>query len=339
MLLTYEQGKHPCVYKLHSSIVHKDINCRYFSLYNYNLIKRVIKARKMKKQFKKRYLQIIDNYQPDIVAAPTNTGKFLSEILSAKVKSHVVIVSHSAFEYDMMKGSPIKKLESIMILHRLKRCDLLIALTDGDASFWKKHVDNVRVVANPVSFYQDKLEVTCSKRHRIICPARLHPQKRLDRLIDAFSLIEKKHPTWYIDIFGEGPLKGQLIDKIRNLGLVNRVNILPPTNNILMEYKKSQLFVLSSDFEGLPLTLLEAMASGVPCVSVSCPFGPSEVIVDGVTGLLAEMNVEDLAKKMDWMMTNEKKRIEMGKKAHQYSARFKEDIVMKQWEFAYKSVS
>ena len=338
MILTYEQSGNPITFKILPNIYVKDLDCRFYTLYRLNLFKRIVKRARMRWQFKDRYHQVIDGFRPDAIVAPTNTGNFMKAIVSARKKTKVIIESHSAYRYDMMKGSLKKKTDALLLLRTLKKSDLLIALTKGDASFWKKHVKNVKVVPNPSSFYIEDINQIEKKAGRIICPARLHPQKRLDRLICAFSLIEKIHPSWYIDIYGDGYLKGQLNYLIKRLDLTGRVNILTPTKNIAEEYCKSEFFVLSSDYEGLPLTLLEAMSCGVPPVSVVCPYGPDEIIENEVTGLLAKMEVYDLARKMDWMITNKKERKQMGIKAHEYAKRFKEDAIMLEWEKAYLSV-
>jgi glycosyltransferase involved in cell wall biosynthesis len=78
------------------------------------------------------------------------------------------------------------------------------------------------------------------------------------------------------------------------------------------------------------------MACGVPCVSLDCPIGPREIIQDGETGLLAQDgDVQDLANKMEWMITHAAERLEMGRKAREAAASRKLDVVMGQWETLY----
>ena len=338
MIMTYEQGGNPLVFKILPSVKIKDIDCRFYTLYRSNLFKRIIKKAEMRRQFKVRFHQLVDEFRPDAIVAPTNTGNFMKAIVSAREKTNIIIESHSAYQYDMMGGTIKKKINALLLLPVISRCDLLIALTKGDASFWKKYVKNVKVIPNPSSFYLDDIKHDEKILGRIICPARLHPQKRLDRLIYAFSLIAKAHPLWYIDIYGDGYLKGQLLYLIKKLELTNRIHILPPTKNIIVEYRRSQMFVLSSDCEGFGLVIIEAMACGIPVVATDCPYGPSEIIDNGKTGLLAKMNVRDLAEKMDWMMANNEERKKIGERAHQYAERFKEENVMLEWEKAYLSV-
>jgi glycosyltransferase involved in cell wall biosynthesis len=96
--------------------------------------------------------------------------------------------------------------------------------------------------------------------------------------------------------------------------------------------------VLSSDYEGFGLVIIEAMACGIPVVATNCPHGPSEIIEDGETGLLARLDVKDLAKWMEWMITHQEERRIMGAKAHEAVAFYRKDIIMKEWESAYKRV-
>ena len=107
---------------------------------------------------------------------------------------------------------------------------------------------------------------------------------------------------------------------------------------MIEEYQQSQFFVLCSDYEGFGLVLIEAMACGIPVVSTDCPFGPSDIIEDGLTGLLARMDVQDLAAKMEWMITHEAERNMMGVRGRYAAAKYEKEEVMKEWERAYMSV-
>ena len=258
--------------------------------------------------------------------------------MSVSKKTRIIVESHTAFTHDMIGGSLFDRIRKRNLLSNIRQSDLLIALTQGDAACWKDFVKNVMVVRNPVTFYPKLLDDTVKAECRIISVGRLHPQKRIDRLIESFSLIAGKHPSWFVDIYGEGDERDILMKKIIGLGLSRQVFLKGVTANVYKEYKRSQLFVLSSDYEGFGLVIVEAMACGLPVVSTDCPFGPSDIIEDGETGLLAEMDVQDLADKMEWMITHETERMEMGRKAHQAAARYKKEIVMKEWEQAYLSV-
>lgn len=216
---------------------------------------------------------------------------------------------------------------------------MLISLTQFDAKSWSdRGVKNVTIIPNPITQYSDQLPVVQRKPGRIIAVGRMYKQKRFDRLIDAFSIIAEKHPSWTLDIYGEGPLREDLQMHIESLGLQERIHLNEPTHDIYAEYLRSEFFVLSSDFEGFGLVIVEAMACGIPVVSTDCPYGPSEIVEDGKTGLLAKMEVQDLADKMEWMIIHTKEREKMGQMARQAAARYKKEKVMKEWEQAYLPV-
>ena len=164
---------------------------------------------------------------------------------------------------------------------------------------------------------------------------RLAPQKRFDRLIDAFALLAGKYPAWHVDIFGKGEDEKKLRQQIDRHGLVERIHILPPVDHIYAAYGQSDFLVLSSDFEGFGLVIVEAMACGTPVVATNCPYGPADIIRDGETGVLSKLEVKDLADKMEWMMTHDVERLQMGQKARQAVARYRQEVIIPQWEQAY----
>lgn len=335
---TYEQAGNPLIFPLNPAIKYVDLDCRYFSLYHYPLPIRMLKAIPMKRTFLQRLQALVDTETIDVMVTPTNAAMFMGEMM--KVKRVLKIVeSHGAFTKTMVADDFFANVGKKMQVNAIKRCNLLISLTNGDAQCWQRHVNNVEVHPNPVSFFPEDIEQFEKQKGRIIAVGGLNKHKRFDRLIDAFSLLAEKNPAWRVDIFGEGEEKDSLKMRIYQLGLENRVCLNAPTQQIAQEYLLSQLFVLSSDTEGLPLVLLEAMACGLPVVSTNCPFGPSDIIEDGVTGLLAKMDVQDLADKMEWMITREAERREMGIKAHHAAARYKKEVVMKEWERAYLSIA
>ena len=174
---------------------------------------------------------------------------------------------------------------------------------------------------------------------RIIFVGRFNHEKRIDRLITAFSMFADRYPDWHVDIFGDGNEKENLLRQIDECGLVNRVVIHEPTKAIYDEYKRSEMLVLCSEHEASPLVLVEAMACGVPCVSLDCPTGPRAIIKDGETGLLAkDGDVNDLASKIEWLIIHESERKEMGRRARAFAASRKQDVVMGQWEKLYTGI-
>lgn len=334
-LVTYEQGQHPFAFELSPKVSCVDLDCRYFTLYKHSFPKRMIKQWAMKRRFKRILTQLASERQPEVLVTTTYEGIFMKEIMSLRRQVRIIVESHTAFTHDFTGSALLRRIRNHFFLSTLKKCDLLIALTVGDAACWKQHIAHVVSVPNAVSFYSEEISLQSLVPGRIIAVGRYHPQKRFDRLIDAFALISDKYPQWHICIFGEGPDKDTLQQQIDSLGLHERIHLMPSTKDIMTEYLKSTIFVLSSDYEGFGLVLAEAMACGVAPVSTDCPFGPSEILEDGVSGLLCKMEVQDLSDKIEWMISHDAERKEIAKRAHQRAARYKKDVVLKDWESAY----
>ena len=284
---------------------------------------------------------VLIHFCPDvIVVAIPNTENYICDVLSVAKNIPIVIESHLAQGYQVIKRGSIEKWLYYFYnpVRAIRKARLLITLTEGDAACWLRcKVYNIKVIPDPVTLYSEYSSVEKIKG-RIICVGRLAPQKRFDRLVDAFNMIAAKYPDWYVDIFGDGEDKEKLQNQINALGLSERIHVMSTTNDIYYEYRRSQFFVMCSDFEGFGMVIVEAMACGIPVVATDCPFGPSEIIDDGKTGLLTKMEVKDLANKMEWMITHEEERKIVGARAYEAAARYRKELIIPRWEEAYKSV-
>lgn len=134
----------------------------------------------------------------------------------------------------------------------------------------------------------------------VLSVGRLTPQKDFEALIKAFHVVVNK---WYsacsLVIVGEGPERRGLESLIENLGLRDKVHLLGWIDNPYPLYKASDVFVLSSRFEGLPNVILEALAFGLPVVSTDCESGPREILVDKYLGELVPVgDLDSLAQAM-----------------------------------------
>lgn len=194
--------------------------------------------------------------------------------------------------------------------------------------FSVKHIDIIPNIVSPN-------RATGVSEKRIIAVGSLSKQKRFDVLIDAVDLLHKKNRLsgYTVHIFGKGPLFEKLNDLILRNDLTNVIYLEGQKENILVEYPKSDIFVLSSDYEGQPNVLLEAMNSGLACVSTNCDFGPPEIIEDGVNGLLVEVgNAQCLANAVGELIENPEKRKALGLRAQQsIKENFTHEVVLKKW--------
>lgn len=174
------------------------------------------------------------------------------------------------------------------------------------------------IIPNSISeeFFQSEKIYKEKKISKIISVGRLEKQKNHSLLITAFSKIAGFHPYITLEIYGDGPLREQLQTMINRLNMNERIYLRNRSDEIINKLRDSDLFVLSSNYEGMPNALMEAMALGVPCIATNCPTGPSDLIVDELDGKLVPVCDEaELINAMSYLIKNPDKAIEMGKRS------------------------
>lgn len=167
------------------------------------------------------------------------------------------------------------------------------------------------------------------KSKKIIAVGRLVKQKNFELLIRAFKVVLKSIDAHLI-IIGEGEKRDELERLIEELTLVNKVYLAGFQNNPHKYVKNSDLFVLSSLYEGLPNSLIEAIAVGTPAIASNCLSGPSEILLDGEGGDLVEVeNIEQLAKSIIKNLSDKEYAKAKQKIAYEHLYRFSYDEVKK----------
>ena len=146
----------------------------------------------------------------------------------------------------------------------------------------------VSVIRNPIVVHRSHRTLQRPVPFPFVLGAgRLHRQKGFDRLLRSFQRIDA---AVHLVILGDGPERERLIGIARSLGIVSRVHFPGASSDVERWFHHALCFVLSSRYEGWPNVLMEAMAYGCPVVSFDCRYGPSEILEDGVSGLLVAAN-------------------------------------------------
>ena len=199
------------------------------------------------------------------------------------------------------------------------------------------------VIPNPV-LCKDNIELdSFSKRPNLInVLGRLDIfQKRHDILIEAFALFLKRYPSFTLVFYGDGPDKEKMVQQIRKLGIENNVIFAGITNKPLEVMKTSKMYILTSDFEGIPNSLIEAMSIGLPCIATDCRPGGARLLIDNEKNgfIVPQGDADAIADKMKWFMQHPNEADKMGLEGTKIKNTFSEEIITNQWEdYLYKLV-
>ena len=177
-------------------------------------------------------------------------------------------------------------------------------------------------------------EVPC-----IIAAGRLTKQKGFPVLLQAFSLVSKQLPCKLI-ILGEGEQRASLEKTSQNLEIENDVAFLGFQNNLYKYLPHSDIFVLSSLWEGFPIVIIDALACGVPVISTRCPSGPEEIITDGLNGLLVPVgDAAAMAEAILRLLSDEPLRKQLAEEGRKRAEDFKLTKMVSQYEKVFERAS
>jgi GalNAc-alpha-(1->4)-GalNAc-alpha-(1->3)-diNAcBac-PP-undecaprenol alpha-1,4-N-acetyl-D-galactosaminyltransferase len=213
-----------------------------------------------------------------------------------------------------------------------------VVLNKSCKEYFSEYIQNkIAVIPNAVpevcvSPYEAEQHTGFTAKNAIVTVGRLVSQKRFDLLLRAFSAISRKINNNLI-IVGDGPLRGELEALSESLGLSDRVIFTGLMRRPWAFLKDAEFFVMSSEFEGFPMTLLESMACGVPVISFDCRTGPREIIRDAIDGILVPpLDVGRLANEMERLATDHATRQTMAERALEVRERFNTETIMAEWE-------
>lgn len=258
-----------------------------------------------------KLIVLLRSLKPDILFS-TLTHMNIIAILAKLLSLHntkVIVREANTFSEVLRHSQNVKvKLLPYIIRYLYNRADKIVFLSKGSFAdfrsiFNKIEVDKMVVIYNPVNIQHisdKKLEAIEESWNngirKIITVGRLTKQKGHEFLLKAFKIVIQEINDLNLVILGEGEEKENLIKLADVLGIGDKVKFLGFKANPYKYIAHSDVFVLSSLYEGFGNVILEAMACGVPVISTDCPYGPGEIIQDEINGLLVPpMDVHSMA--------------------------------------------
>ncbi len=227
--------------------------------------------------------------------------------------------------------------------HLAYKTDGIVCQTSEIATWYKPFVgENSQFAVIPNSINQELLCAPYSLRanQNIITIGRLTAQKNQKMLIEAFAEIVPKFSDWQLIIYGDGPLRSELEGLATNLGISQRVIFPGFTSNIIGALQDANVFVLTSNHEGMPNALAEAMAMGLVCISTDCGGGGAkELINNGVNGILIPKdNTNELVKNLEMILGETAPSTEMAKEAVKIRQKLEPQAIHTKWEEYFSSI-
>lgn len=295
-----------------------------------NLLKEKDTSNKIKRNLRliSKLRKIIKRDNPDLLISFMQEPNVRSIIATRglRTKSIISVRNDPKMEYPETIGNIISK-------YLLPKADGCVFQTeDAKKYFPKKLQEKSTIIFNQVD--HRFFDVKKKEGEDIVSIGRLSPQKNHKMLINAFEKVNQKFPNEKLLIYGQGELKEELEDEINKRGLEHNIHLMGLTSDVPKVLSKAKMFILSSDYEGMPNTLLEAMAVGLPCISTDCPCGgPRTIIEHREDGLLVPINDEkELERSILLLLEDKKFSNRISRNAKEKSEIFKPSYIFKQWK-------
>lgn len=285
--------------------------------------------------FAKRFLKRLEKIRKAVKEiAPDVVISFMSEtnidVCYALFGMNIPIIVSERNDPMTDPASKAKKLMRWIAYYKPK--SFVFQTPDAQAYFSKRIQKRSRIVLNPLG--ENMPQRFMGKREkRIVAVGRLNKQKNFPLLIDAFAEFLKTHPDRILEIYGEGLLESEIREYIQNKGLQDKISLRGFCKDVHHKILCAEMFVMSSDFEGMPNALLEAMALGLPCISTDCPCGGPKMLIESyANGILVPIkDSRKLLEAMCFMADHPEKAREMSERAVSVRDRAALDQVTAQW--------
>lgn len=271
----------------------------------------------------------IQKFSPDIVVSFLADHNIVTALACLGLKTQLIVSERN----DPAKR-PEKKMMRILRNLSYNLADGYVFQTPEARKYFKYAIQKSSIVIiNPFDTKNMPSVYSGARSPHIAVVNRLVKQKRVDNIIYAFARLYSRYPEYELDILGDGPEREYLMQLAKQLSVEKRVHFHGRVDNVLDVIRKMQLFVLASDFEGMPNTLIEAMCMGLACISTDCPVGGPRMLIEHMkNGYLIGINDQNqIYEAMCHLIGNHALIEQISKEAVTLREKVDIDVVFGQW--------
>ncbi|MCF8273427.1 MAG: glycosyltransferase family 4 protein [Flavobacteriaceae bacterium] len=340
-ILIIDQKGAPLCYEFSSKIHIHDMNTSSLQkgkiIPGVSYLKNVFKIRKL-------YHNKLKNIKPDIIVAvergyhdfvipyinPTipKIREFHFSKGAVRLRANIMTPFTAKIRYKILYA---------ILYKQFKKYDKLVLLTKGD-QISEDYGSNTVVIENMLEFYPENFSSLTEKK--VISIGSMNDDRKgFHKQILLWKHIKTIFPNWTLNIYGDGIKFKEYKKLIEKENLQDVVILHGRSNEIPKKLNESSIFIMTSEAEGLPMVLIEAMSAGLPCVSYDCPTGPSDIITNEKDGYLVDLNDEiTFIKRLKTLMKNEDLRKSMGLQAREKAKNYLPENIMPKWQTLFEEL-
>lgn len=270
----------------------------------------------------------LNEIKPDVCFSFTVAVNIYSILASVGQKWRLIVCERNDPNFDP-KSKFLRMLRSITYYW----ADGYVFQTTGERDFFPQKIrDKSWVIPNPINpLFTDVYHG--ERQKRFVTAVRLEPQKNLKLAINAFEKFNQSHPDYSFEIYGEGNQYEELNNYIISKKMENKVFLKGRSNTLHKDISSAYAFILSSDYEGMSNSMIEAMALGLPVISTDYPSGGARMVInDHINGLLIPVGgLNELVKAMNEVVENPQLAEQLSYNAKQIRNELSTSRVIRMW--------
>lgn len=240
------------------------------------------------------------------------------------------------------KTNAIRRTTKYLAHFLMNFADGFIFQTEGAKQYYNKWIQKRSfIIKNPLVLSEMPMPYMGERTKRVVAVGRLIKAKNYPLLIEAFDSFVSEYPEYSLEIYGDGPERNKIKDKINGTYNKNKIILMGIKKDVLSKIQDAEIYVLSSDLEGMPNSLMEAMALGIPTISTNCPpGGPAALINNKVNGILIPVgNVIELRNSLKMLASNKDFRNKLSVNALKIREQVSIETIGIEWERAIKLIT